>query len=330
VYLLHGPEHFERDEALKTILDAAVEPAARAFNLDVLHADDLDVADAVSRASAYPMMGPRRAVVIKGTERLGESAVEALVELVRTPPDTTVLVFCAVSIDRRKRLFSELAKSAVCLEFKVPFENQVPDWIRGHAASLGKELEPDAIHLLQLCAGSQPADLANEIEKLVVSTGERKTIGPEDVQATVGSTRGASVFDFADAVGEREAGRALEVLKQLEDQGEQPVGAVAVLVRHVGILRKARWLQGSRLSRNEIAGKLRLSPFFVSKYMEQAARFGDQDLWQAYIALLEADSRLKLRSRRPFVTLARLVCEICRPRQPVPGPGNLDKVCGTW
>ena len=330
VYLLHGPERYARDEALQTILDAAVDPVSRAFNLDVLHADDLDVADAVSRASAYPMMGPRRAVVIKNAERLDESAVEAFLDLVRRPQDTTVLVFTASSIDRRKRLFAELVKSAVCIEFRAPYQNQVPDWIRGRARALGKQIDPDAVHLLQLSAGSQPADLANEIEKLAVCVGDRESIGADDVRAVVGATKGASVFDLAEAVFSRNAGRAFTILKHLEDQGEQPVGAVAILIRHVGILRKARWLQSARLPKNEMAGRLKVPPYFVPRYLDQASLFEDEDLWRAYQALLVADNRLKLRSRKPYVTLSQLVWAICCPEKPREGRGRLDKIGRTW
>src|SRR5882672_10291492 len=42
VYLLHGDEDVLKDEAVRALLDAAVDPAARDFNFDSRFAADLD------------------------------------------------------------------------------------------------------------------------------------------------------------------------------------------------------------------------------------------------------------------------------------------------
>ena len=322
LYFLYGPEEFEKEEVLKALIDTALEPSARAFNLDILYAEDLDAADTVNRAIAFPMMAARRVVVVKRVERLPEPAARHLLPLIQTPPATTLLVFTAGKIDARKKLFAELRKSALSAEFRPPFDNKIPDWIRRRAETLGKRIEPEAVHLLHLSVGSQLPDLANELDKLAISTDGRQTITREDVDRVVGNTRGATVFELSDAVGHRRVGPALAVLKRLLEQGDHPVGIVAMLIRHIGILRKARWLQGHRLPRAELAKQLSVPPFFLPGYMEQAARFDDRTLWQAYDALLEADNRLKTRSRTPAVTLSGLVYRLCRAPQPAVPPSE--------
>ena len=111
--------------------------------------------------------------------------------------------------------------------------------------------------------------------------------------------------------GKRNAGDALAVLHRLVERGDNPVAIVAMLARHIGILRKVRWLRNQGLPRSELAGKLKVPPFFVSSYLDQAAQFDDQTLWSAYQALLCADNRLKSRSRAPHATLTQLICRIC-------------------
>ena len=51
---LYGPEDLEKKEVLKTLIDAVVEPATRTFNLDVLHAENLEAADAVTGRRPSP------------------------------------------------------------------------------------------------------------------------------------------------------------------------------------------------------------------------------------------------------------------------------------
>ncbi len=250
-------------------------------------------------------------VVIKGVDRLPEPAVPPLLSLIQTPPETTVLVLTADGIDARKKLFAQLRSSAVCVEFKAPYERDLPRWILGRVEAAGKRIDADASRLLQLRVGCQLRDLANEIEKLLILTGEGETVTREDVSRAVTDSRTATVFELADAVGRRDPPAALARLRHLMDQGESPIGAVALLIRHIGILRKARWLRDSALPKAELARRLKLPMFFLPNYLDQAADFDDASLYLAFDALHEADDHLK--SRPDAATaLARLVCRLCR------------------
>ncbi len=311
VYFLHGPEEFKKEEVLRELIDRATDPASRAFNLDVLHSEDLDVADVLARAIAFPMMAARRVIVIKRVDRLHDSSAQALLPIILSPPETTVQIYTANKVDARKKTFRELRKAALSLEFKTPYENQIPEWIEKLTRALEKEMEPEAAHLLHLSVGPQPRDLANELEKLAIYTGGRKTISADDVAFVVNASRGASAFEFADAVGSQQRDEALAILKRLMDRGENAIGVLAILGRHLSILRKARSLQGMRLPRGQLAGQLKVPPYFLSKYLDQASRFDDDTLWAAFRALFEADDRLKWRSSSAHVILSRLVHQIC-------------------
>lgn len=311
LYLLHGSENVSKEESLKALVDAAVDPASGAFNLDIFHGEDMDAADAVGRATAFPMMAARRVVVVKRLERLRDTEARMLLPLIENPVETTVLVFTADKLDGRKKLSVALRKNAVSVEFKPPFENELPQWIRRRAAAMNKTIEPEAAHVLHLGVGPNPGELVSELQKLAIYTNGRDTITHEDVAQVAGASRKATVFELADAVGQRKTGDALAVLHHLLDRGDSPVAIVAMLVRHIGILRKARWLRNQDLPRSELAGKLKVPPFFVSRYLDQAARFDEQNLWHAYEALLNADNRLKSRSRAPAATLTQLICRMC-------------------
>ncbi|MDP6779747.1 MAG: DNA polymerase III subunit delta [Candidatus Latescibacteria bacterium] len=311
LYFLYGPESFERDSLLAAIVEAAVPEESRAFNLDVSHAADLDPADTVNRAMAFPMVAARRMVVVKGVDRLPESAIASFISLIQAPPETTVLVLTADAIDARKKLFSQLRSSAVCVEFKTPYEDDIPRWIHGRMEAEGKRIDADASGLLQLRVGCNLRDLANEIEKLLILVGEKETVTREDVASSVTDSRTATVFELADAVGRRDPPAALARLRHLMDQGESPIGAVALLIRHINILRKARWLRDSGLPRSEVARRLKLPVFFLKNYQDQAANFDDASLYLAFDALHEADDHLKSRPD-PDTALTRLICRLCR------------------
>jgi DNA polymerase-3 subunit delta len=311
VYFLHGPEDLEKDEAVKALIDIALDPASRAFNLDILVGNELDVSDAINRASAFPMMGSRRVVVIKRVEDVAEASARSFIPLIENPIESIILIFTANKVDGRRKFFATLKKAAVSVEFKIPYDNELPGWIRARAAGMGLELDDEALHLLALSIGGKPREIANELEKLDIHLGERRTVSKEDIAWIIGASRDASVFDFTDAVGSKSLGTSLQLLQSLMEQGDSPVAILALLIRHVGILRKTRWLLDSGLPRAQYASKLKIPPFTVGKYTEQAGRFTDQDLWSAYETLLKADNRIKSRAKTHGITLTRTVTELC-------------------
>ena len=313
VYFLHGPEDLERDEMVTALIDHTLDPASRAFNLDMLVGNELDVSDAVNRASAFPMMGSRRVVVIKRVEDVPETSARNFLPLVENPTDGTVLIFTATKVDGRRKFFATLKKAAVSVEFKLPRENDLPGWIQARSRKLGLEFDHEATHLLALFIGTKPREIANELEKLDLHVGDRRTVTSEDIAWVTGASREASVFDFTEAVGRRDLNTSLRLLRNLLEQGDSPIGILALLIRHIGIIRKTRWLLDSGLPRAQYASKLKVPPFTVEKYSEQAGNFTDAELWAAYRSLLRAEDRIKSRARTHQVTLTRTVAEVCQP-----------------
>ncbi len=311
LYFLHGPEDLEKDETVKALIDATLDPAARAFNLDILVGSELDVSDAVNRASAFPMMGSRRVVVVKRIEDVPEASAQAFLPLIENPNDGTVLIFTANKVDGRRKFFITLKKAAVSVEFKIPFANELPAWIRTRSQRLGLDLSPEATHLLALSIGGKLREIANELEKLYLHVGERRKVTKEDIDWIIGASRDASVFDFTDAVGGRDLKTSLHLLQNLLEQGTSPVAILALLTRHLGILRKTRWLLDSHVPRSQFASRLKVPPFTVRKYTDQASKFTDDELWAAYGSLLKADDRIKSRAKTHGVTLARTIVEVC-------------------
>ena len=135
------------------------------------------------------------------------------------------------------------------------------------------------------------------------------------VEQVAGITRGASVFDLADALGKGQGKLAQKLLQKFLSQGEEPARAVAMVTRHFQLLLKAKGLMDKSLPRDKMAAELGVAPFFLSGYLEQARRRSSSWLWAGLSALKEADWRLKSQGRRQeHLVLELLVAKLCRKR----------------
>ncbi len=311
LYYFYGEEDFQRDQLLNALVETLIEPAARPFNLDIYRAEDIDIPQLIAQALTFPMMAQRRLIILKNADRLPDSATPELFPLIESPPETTTIIITAAKPDGRKKLFVELRKRATAIEFRPPYDNEIPAWIQTHVKTLGGQIAPDAAHLLHMSIGSNLRELNGEIEKLFIAN-PSDPISREHVAQVIDNTRGVTVFELADALGHRQLNKAQILIGRLCEQGEHPASTIALLIRHFGILQRARWLSGHRLPRNALSSRLKVPAFFLNNYLEQARLFDERALWNAHEALLDADNRLKSSGGTHREILAHLAYRICR------------------
>ena len=314
-YLLHGDEEYEREALAASVIEALVVAQTRDFNLDVLRAERLEVLDFFQVYETYPMMAESRLIVLPEAEALTADQCRGLERVFATPVETSRLLVVGQKVDMRRKFFRELSRRGRALEFRLPYDNQVPQWIQRHAKHQGVQIESEAVQLLSQYVGAKPRELVSEIEKLVSFAGEGQPITASAVEQVAGITRGASVFDLADALGQGQGKLAQKLMQKFLSQGEEPTRAVAMVTRHFQLLLKAKGLMDKSLPRDKIAAELGVAPFFLPGYLDQAQRRPASWLWAGLSALKEADWRLKSQGRRQErLVLELLVAKLCRER----------------
>ena len=314
-YLLHGDEEYEREALVASMIEALVPAQTRDFNLDVLRAERLEALDFFQFYGTYPMMAESRLIVLRDAEALAADQCRGLERVFAAPVETSQLLVVGRKVDMRRKFFRELSRKGRALEFKPPYDNQVPQWIQRYAKRQGVQIELAAIQLLSQYVGAKPRELVSEIEKLVSFVGAGQPVTASAVEQVAGITHGASVFDLADALGKGQGKLAQKLMQRFLSQGEEPTRAVAMITRHLQLLLKAKVLMGKSLPRDKMAAELGVAPFFLPRYLEQAQRRSASWLWAGLSTLKEADWRLKSQGRRQeHLVLELLVAKLCRKR----------------
>lgn len=308
VYLLHGEEDVLKDEAVRTIVEAAV-GSARDFNLDVRYAPELTPESFHALVNTLPMMAERRAVVVRGVEQLGKRKTKLRDEVVRylaAPNPTTVLVLVVAAGEEPDGEFVR-ASTAVALE---PLSaERLPRWLQHYAATLGLTVAPDAADLLLGAVGNDLSTLARELEKLgslALGSGAGRPVTVEDVTSLVGVRRGETVYDLVHAALERRAARAAQLVEPvLEQAGMSGVKILSVLGTHlvgtaVARAERDRGVNEARLPDVVLRQLVAARPYGLRSYKEEGAHWSRWSaLWtapelsHALRAALAADNALK-------------------------------------
>jgi DNA polymerase-3 subunit delta len=304
-YYLYGAEDILKDEAVKLILDRALDPSLRDFNLDFASGASLDPEAFFALCATLPMMAERRVVVLREVEatRRKPKLRAALLRYLERPSPETVLVLVQGSTEDSED--KELARAARTVACDALSPERALEWLQRRASALGVRLDDDAAEHLLRAVGGELGTLASELAKLAaLPPGEPLTA--EQVGELVGVRHGETNFDWRDALFAGDTARAARLLGPLLDQpgssGVKLVTLVGTSLIGVGIARGHldRGLKGRALDdavfesirRNRVFGLLSWSEE-KGRWIRWAARWPAARVRAALRAALEADIALK-------------------------------------
>ena len=305
IYYLTGDADVLKDDVVTAIVDAALEPAARDFNLDVRVAGDLDPETLHTLVETLPILAERRVVVIKALEQWRKNARtwEVLRRYVARPSPSTVLILVHGAGETPD---AGLARAGTHVEVAVPGPDTIRRWVADRARRAGIEIDAEAVEHLVRAVGPDLAHLGMEVEKLAAACGDARPVTAAEVAQMVGVNRGETVEDWVDAVSSRDVLRALALTDVVLPQaGVTAVRMLIALGTELVGLRLARALAGGglagpRLERGLLDQLRRARPMGVRNWEAQARSWASaaphwtaDELDQAIRATYEADRALK-------------------------------------
>jgi DNA polymerase-3 subunit delta len=323
-YYIWGEDDYQKDDAVRQLIDAALDPGARDFNLDTRRSTELDAEALEILVSTPPMMASRRIVVLREVNGLKKDARKVLDQYLTKPAPDLLLVMTVAAGSKPDASFSAASTS---LQFDPLTGDRIPKWIAHRATTeLGVKISESAIELLQAAVGSDLHQLSGELEKLAsYIDGHSEEIGEEAVAAIVGVRRGETQADLLDAVADRNAPRALGLISHVLNQPKTT--AVSIVMALSTQMLAISW---GRAKLDEGLPRARLAQAYFDLLKETGAftgrswgsatavwaraadRWTGESLDRALDSLLEADVALKeSRVSSEEQLLATVVLSLC-------------------
>jgi DNA polymerase-3 subunit delta len=295
-----------------------------------------------------PFFGGGKLVWLKSANFLGDNQVgktnaaiegiEAILDYVekQLPPEVKFLLSASL-IDKRRSAYKRIQKLADVRTLDKPdtsrtgWEDEVIPLVERRAKELGISFENEAVEMLVQLAGEDTRQLDSEVEKLSLYLGERTRVTAEDVRVMVPLNRAGVVFELGNAIGKRDLRRALELVRTLVYQGQNPIGillaavvprvrslllAADLVARHPklprgsygafgGSLEKLPESETSHIPRKKDGSGLNAYPIFLA--LDETRRYTVTELRAALQACLDANLKLVTTSIEPQLVLERLL-----------------------
>ena len=213
VYYLMGEEGYFTDKITDYIVKNALNEVERDFNLTVFYGLDAEIDNIITAAKRFPMMAERQVVVVKEAQMLKN--MDALLYYLQSPQPSTVLVFAHKngSLDKRKKVATELERSGVVLDSKKMREDQLPAFITGCLREKGLTADNKSVLMIRESIGSDLARIAGEIDKIAIALPEGTTaVTPELVEEHIGISKEYNNFELQNALVNKDVYKANKII----------------------------------------------------------------------------------------------------------------------
>lgn len=295
----------------------------------------------VESVQTPPFLSPRKLVWLKNfpdMELLSKSgAGEMLLNTICAPvPDEVDIIIDGPGLDLRKSYAKSLKGAGVQIElFQIPqsgdknYAESRRQTLESLVVSAGKQLESQAVQYLLETVGGSSANLANEVEKLILYTGDAPLITLADCQAITSRTPEAVGWEFTSAVTEGQTSKALKLLDLLFTKDSDIIPLLASLsneyqrysklipaMRELGVThatpRSFDNLPGDVKGRFPDNPLLKCHPFRAYKMCEAAQKLGGHKIAEKLTAIRNASCAAVSGSGDARILIEQLILKLCR------------------
>lgn len=285
IYWLEGEEDYFIDKVVYYAEHNILSDAEASFNLSVFYGKDSSWTDVVNACMRYPMLADRQVVILKEAQQMRDLAkLEGYIE---KPLASTIFVVShkEKKVDGRSKMAKLLKEKGEILSTKKLYENQLPEWTTELVQSKGYSIQQKAVLLVVDHIGNDLSRIDNEIDKLLVNIGSRKSITEDDVEKYVGVSKEYNPFELQNALAKKDIVKAMKIVNYFE-ANPKAAPIQLVLPTLYNLFSKTYMIFGQNSSDEKaVATTIGVNPYFVKDYMQTARNYGYEGVRNALLLL---------------------------------------------
>ena len=295
LYLLYGDESYLIDSFAALIRKEVLDGGNDDFNLHRLEGNP-SLAVLREAVDAMPFMSERSLVELWNADvnAFNDDGFRAL--FADIPDWCTVVIRQATGIAPKGNLgiVKQIKKDGFAEEFAAQSESSLYSWIQKRFAADGHRIGRSAMDTLCFLSGKLMTGLIPEIEKISAAVAAEE-ISVADVERYAHHIPEARSFEMTNAMADGDLNKAVSVMAELLQSGEEPIMITALLASQYRSLYAAKVFQSRKMERDretfkEVTGK---SGYGANVTFETAKKFSLEELRQDVRLCARTDWLLK-------------------------------------
>ena len=216
VYWLEGEEDYYIDKVVNYAEHNILSESEASFNLSVFYGKDASWSDVVNACMRYPMFAEKQVVLLKEAQQMKD--IDKLENYIEHPLASTIFVvsYKEKTLDKRTKLYKTIKKDGEVFTSEKIKEYKLADWVTDYVQSQDFSMSQKGVLLLVDHLGNDLNRIVNELEKITVNLGQRKTITEDDIEKYVGVSKEYNAFELQAAMSKKDLAKAIKIIQYFD------------------------------------------------------------------------------------------------------------------
>ena len=216
VYWLEGEEDYYIDKIMNYAEHHLLPESEASFNLTVFYGKDANWSDIVNACMRYPMFAEKQVVLLKEAQQMKE--VDKLENYIEHPLASTIFVVShkEKTINKTTKLGRLVKKNAELFNSEKIKDYKLVEWVTDYVKAQDFSMSQKTVMLLADHLGNDLNRIVNELEKITVNLGQRKTITEDDIEKYVGVSKEYNAFELQAALSTKNLAKAIRIIQYFE------------------------------------------------------------------------------------------------------------------
>ena len=296
LYLLMGEESYYIDQISDYIQAHALTPEQQAFDQTVVFGADVNAAQIADLAMQYPMMSPRKVIIVKEAQDL--HSFERLERYAEKPQEKTILVICYKNgvLKGKSKLLSAVERNGILFESKKLRDWQLAGYVRAYLAKQKIDIDDKSASMIADHIGADLNRLTSELDKLGIALPEDdRRVTPEVVEKNIGVSKDFNAFELRSAIVNRDIFKANQIIKYFDNNPKAgTLYALLPLLFNYFQNLMLTYYAPDRNNQQALADFLELRNVWgVKEYMAGARNYSGKKVLQVLEKIRETDAKSK-------------------------------------
>ena len=216
IYWLEGEEDYYIDLLMNYAEHKILPESEAGFNLSVFYGKDANWTEVVNACMRYPMFAEKQVVLLKEAQQMKD--LEKLENYIKAPLASTVFIIShkEKTINKTSKLGKYIKKECELFNSEKVRDYKLVEWVTDYLKSQDFTMTPKAIQLLTEHLGNDLSRIVNELEKLTLNIGQRKSITEDDIEKYVGVSKEYNAFELQAAMSKKDLVKAMQIIQYFE------------------------------------------------------------------------------------------------------------------
>ena len=310
-YLFLGEESFLKQEAIEKLKSTLLDKNTQELNYNTFYAKDknFNVSQMLDDLDTMPLLSKRRLVVLKEADSITASARASILSYLESPRESSVFVIESDLPAIKGEFLLKASKAAHLIYHRKLTGTGINTWLVKRAGLAGKKISIEAINAIKENLPNELRVISSNMDNIILYVGKRPLIKKQDIENIIGVSPSHTAFDLIDAIGKKDAKRALRIFSTLKRDKKRETELLGLLAWNARMLLRIKEL--FRIKNNmEMQQDLGLSPRAFERILRHASMLKKKEILVLLDEILRSDLAIKT-GTSPGAVIERLIVKTC-------------------